>query len=192
MTVAEPHFHETPNAAPERTVCAVHPSVETTLRCNKCGRYMCTRCAVRTPVGYRCRECVYQQQDAFFTATQADILIAGAISFGLGLPIGFLLPKILLVALILSIPAGSLIAEGVRRATGNRRGRNTWIVVAAGIIVSALIANFGLFQYLLAAMSYRGPGGGSALGGGLLALLSPVLYIVLCVGGAIARVRYGK
>src|SRR5688572_1451926 len=41
-----------------RTFCAIHTSVETTLRCNKCGRYMCVKCAVRTPVGYRCKQCV--------------------------------------------------------------------------------------------------------------------------------------
>jgi len=67
----------------DATFCAVHPAIETTLRCNKCGRYMCTKCVVRTPVGYRCRQCVNQQQAVFFTATQTDYLIAAAVSFGL-------------------------------------------------------------------------------------------------------------
>src|SRR5438105_15886696 len=98
----------------ERTFCAVHPAVETTLKCNKCGRYMCVRCAVRTPVGYRCKECVHQQQDSFFTATQADYLIAGAVAFGLGLPVAFILSRVLaflLIQILLSFPAGSLIAD---------------------------------------------------------------------------------
>src|SRR5438105_15184746 len=100
----------------ERTFCAVHPAVETTLKCNKCGRYMCTRCAVRTPVGYRCKECVHQQQDVYFTASQRDYLIAAAVSFGLALPIGYLLPKLFLLGvLILSLPAGGFIGEVVSR-----------------------------------------------------------------------------
>ena len=45
------------------TYCEVHPDRETSLRCNKCGRLMCTECAVLTPVGYRCRECVRGQQE---------------------------------------------------------------------------------------------------------------------------------
>src|SRR5260221_4811148 len=104
-----------------RTFCAIHTTVETSLRCNKCGRYMCSRCAVRTPVGYRCKECVNQQQDIFYNATQADYLIASAVAFGLGLPLGFFLTQVLFLGIILSLPAGGLIAEVVRRATGRRR-----------------------------------------------------------------------
>src|SRR5579859_6333193 len=72
------------------TFCYVHPTVETSLRCNKCGQYICARCAVRTPVGYRCKQCVHQQQDVYFSATQLDYVIAGAVSFGLGIPAAFL------------------------------------------------------------------------------------------------------
>ena len=41
---------------------------------------MCNRCAVRTPVGYRCRECVRGQRKAFFNAQPADPIIQGAVS----------------------------------------------------------------------------------------------------------------
>jgi hypothetical protein len=45
--------------------CYYHPNVETELRCNKCGKYICPKDAVRTPVGYRCKSCVKEQQDIF-------------------------------------------------------------------------------------------------------------------------------
>ncbi|HYN88142.1 MAG TPA: tetratricopeptide repeat protein, partial [Ardenticatenaceae bacterium] len=45
-------------ATEEMLHCSVHPDRETMLRCNRCGRPMCPECAVRTPVGLRCRECV--------------------------------------------------------------------------------------------------------------------------------------
>ena len=49
--------------------CANHPGVETSLRCNKCGKPICAKCAIRTPTGYRCKECVRGQQRIFETAT---------------------------------------------------------------------------------------------------------------------------
>jgi len=64
----------------EITYCEVHPDRETGLRCNKCGRLMCAECAVTTPVGYRCRECVRQHEDKFFTGTTTDYLIVFAVS----------------------------------------------------------------------------------------------------------------
>ena len=37
--------------------CAFDPEVETGLACGKCGKYICPRCMIQTPVGARCREC---------------------------------------------------------------------------------------------------------------------------------------
>jgi hypothetical protein len=165
-----------------RTFCAVHPTVETALRCNKCGRYMCVRCAVRTPVGYRCKECVHQQQDAFFTATQGDYLIAAAVAFGVSLPISFVITRIdfLLLIIIISFPAGSLIADIANRATGKRRGRYTWMIVAGAIVVSTIVVNFSSLIFTLSH-----PAAASLL-------FTPVLYAALCAAGAVARLRYGK
>jgi hypothetical protein len=48
----------------ERTPTAVDngllysPDRETYLRCNRCERHICTSCAVLTPTGYRCKNCV--------------------------------------------------------------------------------------------------------------------------------------
>ena len=37
--------------------CSYHPSVMTRLRCSRCGKPICPRCGVRTPVGLRCPDC---------------------------------------------------------------------------------------------------------------------------------------
>lgn len=37
--------------------CYNHPDTPTRLRCNRCERPICTRCATPTPVGLRCPEC---------------------------------------------------------------------------------------------------------------------------------------
>ena len=45
-------------AEDETVYCSYHPNVETGLRCNKCGKPICVKCARRTPVGYRCPDCI--------------------------------------------------------------------------------------------------------------------------------------
>src|SRR6185437_7408292 len=41
----------------EEKRCSYHPNVLTRLRCSKCGKPICPRCAVETPVGFRCPDC---------------------------------------------------------------------------------------------------------------------------------------
>jgi len=177
-----------PITADGPTFCAVHPTVETTLRCNKCGRYMCTKCVVRTPVGYRCKQCVHQQQDVYFTASQRDYIVAAAVSFALSIPVSFIVPRLFLFGvIILSLPAGALIAEAVHRAVGRRRGRYTWIVVMAGIVAGAVVAQFALIRAIFMELSFGGMDTSI-----VFALLVPLIYVVLCAGAAAARLRYGN
>ena len=134
----------------EVTVCAVHPDRETSLRCNKCGRYMCVECAVQTPVGYRCRECVRSQDDKFYTGTTADYIIAftvAAVLAGIG---GFIVKALniwLLFVLIAAFPVGGVIGEAVMRATSKRRGRQSGKVAAAAAAVGGLVGG-GLQVYV--------------------------------------------
>lgn len=131
----------------EALFCTVHPKAHTSLRCNKCGRPMCIRCAVQTPVGYRCKECVRGQQAIFFNARPLDLVIQAAISIPLSAVAatavglisfgGFYL--VFFIGVGASSFAGVLIADLAHRAVGKRRGRYSWLVVAASIVVGALI-----------------------------------------------------
>ena len=47
--------------------CYNHPNRETVLRCNRCEQPICVQCAVKTPTGYRCKQCVKTQQKVFVT-----------------------------------------------------------------------------------------------------------------------------
>ena len=91
--------------------CTVHPTVETTLRCNKCGRPMCAKCAVKTPVGYRCKECVRGQQDVYFKAGQRDYVVAAGVSFALGLIASFIVPYLGLFFTIILAPVAWAICQ---------------------------------------------------------------------------------
>ena len=125
--------------------CANHPGVETTLRCNKCGKPICARCTVRTPTGYRCRECVRGQQKVFITAVWYDYLLGFVTASILGLVASFLaslissLSFIGWILIVIGSPtAGMVIAEGVRLVTRRHRARALFITVAVTVVVSAL------------------------------------------------------
>jgi hypothetical protein len=138
MTLNQP----IPAAADELTYCEVHPDRETALRCNKCGRLMCAECAVLTPVGYRCKECVRQHDDKYFKATSNDDLKVIAICGGAALIGGAIVSALglgLLFAIILGLPLGGAISEAALRATGRRRGRRSGEIGAAAVIIGGLL-----------------------------------------------------
>ncbi len=130
--------------------CANHPSVETSLRCNRCEKPICAKCAILTPTGYRCKECVKGQQKVFETAKSLDypiIFIAVAILAYLGSLIAFRLGFFII---ILAPIAGGVIAEIARFITRRRRSRNLYILAAIAAVFGCIplglqvILNFSL------------------------------------------------
>jgi hypothetical protein len=125
--------------------CYVHPTRETALRCNNCNRPICAACAVRTPIGYRCRECVKGQQKAFDTSEWYDYISGFIVATVLSAIAAFLVTFIggigffgwFLIAA--GAPtAGVAIAEGVRLVTRKRRSRPLFITVAVAVVLGAL------------------------------------------------------
>lgn len=155
----------------EKMYCANHPDVETLLRCNKCNKPICMKCAVQTPVGYRCVDCVRTQQNVYYNAGSSDNLIGMGVAFVavlIATPIMAFVFRMmpgffgLLIAFFAGSAAGSGLAQIVRQAVKRRRGRNLrWFVLAgtiaglaAGAIVSVLLLGgfpllpFGIFAVL--------------------------------------------
>jgi len=175
------------------TLCCVnHPRVETRLRCNKCGDPICTKCAVQTPVGYRCRDCVNAQQQVFYTGFRSSYyLIAAAVALPLSLIAGWLIPRLGWYAIFLGPLVGGGIAEAARWAIKRRRGPYTWLVVCGSIVIGALPT------LLLSVLSFVGlvAGVSGTLGylvGGAIRLLWVAVYLVTAVGAAYARLRVGR
>jgi hypothetical protein len=156
----------------ETLYCYVHPTRETALRCNNCNRPICAACAVRTPIGYRCRECVKGQQKVFDTSEWYDyitgfmvaVLLSGVASFlvtfisGIGFFGWFLIAA--------GAPSAAVaIAEGVRLVTGKRRSRPLFLTVAIGVVVGAL-------PIILVQLIFSG---------NLFGILFQVIYLVIAV-----------
>ncbi len=167
-------------AEDEYQVCYKHPDRRTLLRCNKCNKPICLECAVQTPTGYRCKDCVKAQQKVFDTSQWKDYLIGGAIAAGLGCVGSFidlmipLLPSFL-TALIVGTIFGRLICSVVRTAVQRRRSRELTITITVAAGLGGLYPRLSLLRNYLAALF---SGNFSALTG----LIIGLLYIaVLCM-----------
>jgi hypothetical protein len=164
--------------------CANHPHTATSLRCNKCNKPICTKCAVLTPVGYRCRECVRGQQQVFETVIWYDYLVAGVLAAVLGGLAGALLVNLSWFTIFLAPLAGGVIAEIVRVAVRRRRGRYLFLAAAGAYLVGCL----PLFALGLAAMLFGGGRGGFGVFA-FLPLLWAVVYTALATGTFYTRLR---
>ena len=111
---------------------------------------MCAECAVLTPVGYRCRECVRQHDDKFFKATSNDDLTVFAVCGGAALIGGAIVSAIglgLLFAILLGIPVGGALGEVTLKAIGRRRGRHSGQIGGAAVVLGGLLG--GMIQVYL-------------------------------------------
>jgi hypothetical protein len=162
------------------TYCYRHPDVETRLRCSRCGKPICTKCAVRTPVGFRCPDCVREQQNKFYTGGGLDYIIAVIVALPLSLIAAaiftFIIARIGIFSWIISFfaapAAGGIIAEAVRRVVGRRRSRHLATIVAACLVL-------GVAPFLLLML----------LSGNLFGLIVPGILLFLGVGTIVARLR---
>ncbi len=166
----------------EALYCANHPDRETTLRCNRCSKPICPSCAVQTPVGYRCKECVRGQQKVFETARTSDFILAAVITAaGTGIAI-VLLRFIGFWGFFVAPMVGGGLAEVIRRVTGRRRSRKMPTAVIAGGVLGLLPHMWPLALLVLFPS-------GSDIPGLLFPLLFPVIYAVLLVGAVVTRLQ---
>lgn len=168
-------------------VCERHPQRETSLRCNRCGKPICSQCAIRTPVGYRCQECVREQQSVFDTARSFDYPITFVVSM-LGTGLGVYLVGILgLWGLFLAPVVGGGLAEVVRRLIKNRRSRRLPLVAIIGGAVGVVPFLFPVALALLSTV--LGQYGLSTLGGVALASIWHIAYGFLIISTLYYRVK---
>lgn len=129
--------------------CATDPSVETELTCGRCGKPICPRCLVQTPVGARCRDCAqlrriptYEIKPTFLmrgvAAAAATGAAAGGAWFFIAPPHGRASSY---VALFLALGIGYAIGEAVSWATNRKRGAQLQGIAACGVVIAYLVRN---------------------------------------------------
>ena len=164
----------------EDLTCYRHPGVKTNLRCNRCGQPICPKCAIRTPVGFRCPDCVRTQQSKFYTGGKLDYLLAIVVALPLSLVAAavftFLIGSIgffsWIISFFLAPAVGGLIAEAVRWAVKRRRARHLGLVVSGCLVLGVL--PFALFLLFM---------------GNFMGLIIPGILLFLGVGAIMARLR---
>lgn len=169
-----------------RLFCYRHADRETWVRCGRCDRPICTRCAMQGPVGFRCRDCGKPAFDPLTSFTPAQLAGGIAVAVVAGVITAVIAPRFGFFSLFISFFAGGFIAEAVTRVTGYKHGRTMQAVVLGGIMAGALIA-FG-FDYgaLFAQVSTAGDGSGGA--GAIVgpALTDALLWSLIGAGAACA------
>jgi hypothetical protein len=166
--------------------CTYHPNRPTSLRCNRCGQPICSQCAVRTPVGYRCKSCVRAQQKVFETAYWYDFIIAFIVA-GVVCGAGSLLSSVIgFFILFVAAFVGSIAARAVQWAVRHRRSRYLWLAAAAGGVAGCLPIMIPTVLFLLFLPGQEA--GASWLTAGM-SLLWPVGYMLVVVGFLTANIR---
>lgn len=175
--------------------CVNHPDRETLLRCNKCGKPICPECAIRHPVGLRCRECAQLRRIPTYDLSPRHYVLALAVglpSAVVGVVLGGIFSRLLslpfiggFIPWVIAFAVGLLTAEAISRATGYKRGVGLQVVASICIVFGYFIGN----PLLLLATSY-------VLVGRIPTVvfwtwLNPytIIYLLLAILAAVGRLR---
>lgn len=127
----------------EATFCYKHPDRETALRCNNCDRHICASCAVHTPTGYKCKECIRERNrnfnQAYSNANWYDFLLGPLVAGVLGYLGALIASRIGFFILFLGPFAGIYIARAVQWAVRRRRSKVLPIAAAGAVVVGGLL-----------------------------------------------------
>jgi membrane associated rhomboid family serine protease len=132
--------------------CYRHPQRETGVSCSNCGRPICHECMIEAPVGFRCPECVKEQNAR---GSRAKVVTRGQIRsrWGAagGMPGGAPVTKVLI-----GINVALFLAELLFGAVGAMGGGSTGMLVDMGALVPAYVAVKHEYWRLFAAMWLHG------------------------------------
>ena len=127
--------------------CATHPSVETELACSRCGKPICPRCLVITPVGARCRDCARLRRLPTYPLGSVFILrglgAALAVGAAVGALWGFLLPFNVgaFIGLFIGLALGYAVGESVSWAANRKRGPTLQGEAVVGVLLAYAVRN---------------------------------------------------
>ncbi len=128
------------------TRCSYHPGVATRLRCSRCGKPICPRCSVRTPVGLRGPDCAGVRGLPTYATGGSVLARATAAGLGVAVLVGLLWGYAPDWGFYLALALGFCVAEAMAWASNAKRGRDLQFtaltVVAIGVVLSrAVLAN---------------------------------------------------
>jgi hypothetical protein len=132
--------------------CYRHPDRETYIRCGRCDRPICTRCAMQGPVGFRCKSCGTLTNDPLSTFTPTQLVLGLGVAVGGGAVIGLISGYLGWFAIVIAFFGGGIVAETVLRVIGIKRGPRILALVIAGLVAGGLIGDVVGFLTLFSQM----------------------------------------
>jgi hypothetical protein len=157
-----------------------HSPGDISLGCNRCNKPITPEEAVLTPTGYRCKDCVREQQKIYDTTKGLDVLVGFLISALIAYAGSWLARRLGFLVLLVGPGVGMLIANAVRLAVRKRRSKALNRAVLWGSIAGCLpFVIMGILPLI-------------AFGGNLFALpgLLPLVWQVLYSALAISTAYY--
>ena len=134
--------------------CATHPKVETNLACGKCGKPICPKCLVQTPVGMRCQECARLRSLPTYQVSASYYLRALGVGIGIAAACGvvwwaiyLILPFFFFFRFFIAAGAGYAIGEVISRSVNRKRGTGLAIIGGISAALSFAIANVVLIPF---------------------------------------------
>src|SRR5947207_4074215 len=144
----------------ETLYCYRHPDRETWIRCGRCDRPICTRCAMQGPVGSRCKQCGTLAFDPLTSFTPRQLTLGIGTALAAGLVGGFISSRIGFFSIFVAFFAGGFIAEIVQRVTGYKREPVIAGILFGGILfgtlLGALISFWMTYGFMLSAVGEGG------------------------------------
>lgn len=143
MTVSE-EFPRTRGEVP----CSYHPSVMTGLRCSRCGKPICPRCGVRTPVGLRCPDCAGVRGLPTYPTSPNVLAKSAGVGLAVAVAVGVLWGFIPNWGFYLSLLLGFGVVEAMAKSANNKRGRDLQILAMGLVLLGLVISRYVLAQRL--------------------------------------------
>ena len=141
--------------------CATHPDVETNLRCGKCGKPICPKCLVQTPVGARCPDCAKPYKLPTFQVTTRYYLRAAGTALGMAIVCGLVwgviigLLHIVYLNFLLAPGTGYAIGEVVSLSVNRKRGTGLAVVAGIAVAISYVVSLFSPWGATLVLLNLR-------------------------------------
>ncbi|MGA7671333.1 MAG: hypothetical protein WBW04_12990 [Nitrolancea sp.] len=131
----------------EEKHCTYHPNVLTRLRCSKCGTPICPRCAVETPVGFRCPDCAAVRGLPTYQTSGNALAKSIGIGIVVAVAVGVLWGYFPQWEFYLSLILGFGVAEGMAWGANYKRGSDLQIAAIACVIGSLILSRVVMAQH---------------------------------------------
>lgn len=118
----------------------------TRLRCSRCGKPICPRCMVASPVGYRCPECARGPRPVVYSPTSAGLAKSIVVGLVLAAAIGFFWGSYPAWGFYMALLMGFGVAEGIAKAAGNKRGPELQALAIGCVLFGIVVSRFTIAQ----------------------------------------------